>query len=276
MVGGGPFQLQPGQWTDDTSMALCLAESLIERRRLRPGRPARALRALVPRRPPEQHRRAASTSATPSASALRAFERTGEPVLRLDRPRARPATARSCGWRRCRSFFARDPGEAIARAGDSSRTTHGASDGGRRLPLPRRADRRRGAGGDEGGAAGAALYARARASGTRSPSPPKIDAVAAGSFNAPRAAGDPRRRLRRRTRSRRRCGPSITRARSRRAACWPSTSATTPTPPAAVYGQLAGAFYGADGIPAEWRARLAQRALIEDYADQLYALAGDA
>lgn len=30
MIGGGPFRLQPGQWTDDTSMALCLAESLIE------------------------------------------------------------------------------------------------------------------------------------------------------------------------------------------------------------------------------------------------------
>jgi ADP-ribosyl-[dinitrogen reductase] hydrolase len=28
MVGGGPFRLAPGQWTDDTSMALCLAESL--------------------------------------------------------------------------------------------------------------------------------------------------------------------------------------------------------------------------------------------------------
>ena len=29
MVGGGPFRLKPGEWTDDTSMALCLAESLI-------------------------------------------------------------------------------------------------------------------------------------------------------------------------------------------------------------------------------------------------------
>ena len=27
MVGGGPFGLAPGQWTDDTSMAMCLAES---------------------------------------------------------------------------------------------------------------------------------------------------------------------------------------------------------------------------------------------------------
>lgn len=30
MVGGGPFQLDPGQWTDDTSMALCLGYALLE------------------------------------------------------------------------------------------------------------------------------------------------------------------------------------------------------------------------------------------------------
>ena len=29
MVGGGAFGLLPGQWTDDTAMALCLAESLV-------------------------------------------------------------------------------------------------------------------------------------------------------------------------------------------------------------------------------------------------------
>jgi len=32
MVGGGPFHLPVGAWTDDTSMALCLADSLIEHR----------------------------------------------------------------------------------------------------------------------------------------------------------------------------------------------------------------------------------------------------
>ena len=32
MVGGGPFGLKAGEWTDDTSMALCLATSLVERR----------------------------------------------------------------------------------------------------------------------------------------------------------------------------------------------------------------------------------------------------
>jgi ADP-ribosyl-[dinitrogen reductase] hydrolase len=31
MVGGGPFKLKPGQWTDDTSMALCLADSLLSK-----------------------------------------------------------------------------------------------------------------------------------------------------------------------------------------------------------------------------------------------------
>ena len=30
LVGGGPFHLKAGEWTDDTSMALCLAQSLIE------------------------------------------------------------------------------------------------------------------------------------------------------------------------------------------------------------------------------------------------------
>ncbi|WP_455205795.1 ADP-ribosylglycohydrolase family protein [Kaarinaea lacus] len=30
MLGGGPFHLKAGQWTDDTSMALCLAMSLLE------------------------------------------------------------------------------------------------------------------------------------------------------------------------------------------------------------------------------------------------------
>jgi len=36
IVGDGPFGLEPDQWTDDMSMALCLAESLVERRGLDP------------------------------------------------------------------------------------------------------------------------------------------------------------------------------------------------------------------------------------------------
>ena len=37
MVGGGPFSLRAGQWTDDTSMALCLAESLVVKEGCDPG-----------------------------------------------------------------------------------------------------------------------------------------------------------------------------------------------------------------------------------------------
>jgi len=32
LIGGGYFDLEPGQWTDDTSMALCLGDSLIEKK----------------------------------------------------------------------------------------------------------------------------------------------------------------------------------------------------------------------------------------------------
>lgn len=32
IVGGGPFELEAGKWTDDTSMALCLAASLTEKK----------------------------------------------------------------------------------------------------------------------------------------------------------------------------------------------------------------------------------------------------
>jgi len=35
--GGGPFNLEPGVWTDDTSMALCLAESLLETKQFNPA-----------------------------------------------------------------------------------------------------------------------------------------------------------------------------------------------------------------------------------------------
>jgi ADP-ribosylglycohydrolase len=37
----------------------------------------------------------------------------------------------------------------------------------------------------------------------------------------------------------------------------------------AIYGQLAGAYYGESGIPEEWRALIAQRELISSYAERL-------
>ena len=39
---------------------------------------------------------------------------------------------------------------------------------------------------------------------------------------------------------------------------------------AAIYGQLAGAYYGVEGIPAEWRNKLTDREMIASLADRLY------
>jgi ADP-ribosylglycohydrolase len=43
---------------------------------------------------------------------------------------------------------------------------------------------------------------------------------------------------------------------------------------AAIYGQLAGAFYGVTGIPQPWLSKLAQRELLATTADHLWAAAG--
>ena len=42
----------------------------------------------------------------------------------------------------------------------------------------------------------------------------------------------------------------------------------------AVYGQIAGAYYGEQAIPAEWLDKLAYRATIESFADKLLGLGG--
>ena len=42
---------------------------------------------------------------------------------------------------------------------------------------------------------------------------------------------------------------------------------------AAVYGQLAGAYYGEEGIPEAWKNKIAHRSLIVGYAEQLFKLA---
>jgi ADP-ribosyl-[dinitrogen reductase] hydrolase len=56
-------------------------------------------------------------------------------------------------------------------------------------------------------------------------------------------------------------------------ACWLSNLGDDADTTDAVYGQVAGVFYGEHGIPETWRATLAHRALIESSADQLFQLA---
>ena len=124
MVGGGPFGLQPGQWTDDTSMALCLAASLIEKNGFDPAdQMQRYVRWW-------QEGYLSSTGecfdiGITTANALSCFRNTGEPY-------SGPTDAMSAGngslmrLAPVPMYLAADVGEAIARSADSSRTTHGA------------------------------------------------------------------------------------------------------------------------------------------------------
>ena len=126
VIGGGPFKLKPGQWTDDTSMALCLAASLVESSEFDPSdQMTRYVRWW----------RDGYMSATGScfdigrttADALARFEREGVAFAGSTDPHAAgngslmrlaPVVLR----------YAHAPADALARAADSSRTTHAAAE----------------------------------------------------------------------------------------------------------------------------------------------------
>ena len=124
MVGGGPFGLEAGQWTDDTSMALCLATSLLECK----GFDAADQMCRYVRWWRDGH-----LSSTGSCfdigdtvrRALARFEQTGEPFSGSTHPR----TAGNGSIMRLAPvalFYAADPAKALQAAAESSRTTHGA------------------------------------------------------------------------------------------------------------------------------------------------------
>ena len=124
LAGGGPFGLAPGQWTDDTSMALCLAESLLERRALDP----RDLMERFCRWRDHGYNSVTGTCfdiGVTTDAALRSFRATGEPLSGSTDPndagngslmRLSPVAIR--WWR--------DRAEAVEAARLQSRTTHGA------------------------------------------------------------------------------------------------------------------------------------------------------
>lgn len=126
MVGGGPFNLAPGQWTDDTSMALCLATSLVELRRF-------DLRDQIERycRWAEQGYLSCTghcfdIGRTVSA-ALRRYRETGDPLAGSNDPRS---SGNGCIMRLAPvpMFFYPDERVAIEHSAASSRSTHGTVD----------------------------------------------------------------------------------------------------------------------------------------------------
>lgn len=124
MVGGGPFRLKAGQWTDDTSMALCLATSLVETGGFDPGdQMERYVRWW--RKGYLSSVGVCFDIGNTVSDALRRFERSGDPY-------SGSTAAMSAGngslmrLAPVPMYFAADAQEAIDRAAASSRTTHGA------------------------------------------------------------------------------------------------------------------------------------------------------
>jgi ADP-ribosyl-[dinitrogen reductase] hydrolase len=124
MVGGGPFNLEAGQWTDDTSMMLCLAESLIEKRGLDQVDQLERYTLWSSQGRFSSNGRVFDIGNTVD-SALSRFSKTRQPYC----GRTDPDTAGNGSLMRLAPvplFYARSHREAIERSGESSRTTHGA------------------------------------------------------------------------------------------------------------------------------------------------------
>jgi ADP-ribosyl-[dinitrogen reductase] hydrolase len=265
MVGGGPFGLEPGQWTDDTSMALCLAESLVE---CRGFDPADQMRRYL------RWYREGHLSSTGQcfdigvtvAEALQRFERTGEAFSGS----ADPLRAGNGSLMRLAPVamrYRKEPGLAAELAADSSRTTHqarAAVDACRYFCTLL-----------VGALRGTPKDVLLAATWWKGPLDPGIRAVAGGSFrrrDPPEIAGTGYV-----VRSLEAALWAFHRAGSYREGCLLAANlGDDADTTAAIHGQIAGAYYGATGIPSEWLARLAMRETIESYAERLHRLSLEA
>ena len=268
MVGGGTYHLAPGQWTDDTSMALCLAESLIERQGFDPiDQLQRYVRSW-------QEGYLSSTGycfdmGNATYEALARFVETGEPYCGSEDP-WRAGNGSLMRLAPVPMAYARRPAEAIERCAESSRTTHATLAA---------VDACRYFGGLLVGALNgvpkeellAARYAPVPDYWTSHPLVAAVDRVAAGSFKErqpPEIQGR---------------GYVVDCLEAALWAFYHSDSVqegcllavnlgddadTT----GAVYGQLAGAYYGEQAIPPTWRACLTYREQIEAFAEALHRL----
>lgn len=266
MVGGGPHHLPPGAFTDDASMAMCLAESLL----------AHGFDPLDQMRRYVRWWREGYWSSTGHCfdigntvrAALSRFVKTGYPIAGS----ADPKTAGNGSIMRLApiALYAHgDPRLAAQLGGESSRTTHAAEeavDGCRYLAA----------------LLTAALSGMPRAELLASdfwdrmdlgPLSPRIRAVAEGSYRgkeiaAIRGSGYVVESLEAAL-------WAFSRAKDFRACCLLAANlGDDADTTAAVAGQIGGAFFGAGAIPKSWRETLVRSRDIMDIADRLYEQGG--
>lgn len=126
MLGGGPFKLKPGEWTDDTSMGLCLATSLVVCGQLDA---TDQLRRYVKWRDEgylSSNGRCFDIGGTTNA-ALNNFKKTGNP---FSGSTDKNSAGNGCIMRLAPvpMFYYPDRDAVIEMSGESSLTTHGASE----------------------------------------------------------------------------------------------------------------------------------------------------
>ena len=261
MVGGGPFRLKPGEWTDDTSMALCLAASLVERGEFDPSDQMTRYVSWMETGYMGSNGTCVDIGLTTSG-ALFEFRGSGDP---FSGPTSPNRAGNGCIMRLAPvPMFCHPSREAaVELSAESSRTTHGAQEC---LDACRLF-------GDilfralSGWPKDAVLDGGVPSAVTS----PKIRAIAEGGYR-----GKPEDGVR---------GSGYV-VESLEAALWcfyttdsyrdavlcATNLGDDADTTAAVCGQLAGAFYGEPGIPADWLERLARRDEIAALADRLHEL----
>ncbi|WP_207974695.1 ADP-ribosylglycohydrolase family protein [Parafrankia sp. BMG5.11] len=257
MIGGGPFRLQPGQWTDDTAMALALADSLIAHPELDPA-------DLMARFGSWREEGTYSCSGScfdigsTVSSALHRWQRTGNPVAGSTDPH----TAGNGALMRLAPVALRwwhDQDMVVDVAVRQSATTHGAPEA------------------LSASAAFATMLGEAIAGHPRS----QVLAPRSGDYAgniAPIMAGSWRGKPRHQVQSSGYVTHSLEAAlwavgrtgSFRDAVLLAANLGGDADTTAAITGQLAGALYGLRGIPEEWLSRLAWRERIEEMGKALF------
>ena len=268
MLDGGLFHLSPGEWTDDTSMALCLAESLIECNGFNAIDQLERY-MLWSQHGYLSHNHACFDIGITVSQSLRWYKfqkDRGEPIDQHCGPTDAHTAGNGSLMRLAPAamFYARQPELAAQMCGESSLTTHGAKTAvdacryyGALLAMAL-----------DGAEKDAIL---AFAPPWLADLDPLIGEIAQGSYRhkqPPEIQGSGYV-----VRSLEASMWAFDRSQSYREGCLLAANlGDDADTTAAIYGQLAGAHYGDQGIPAEWLAKLAMREQIEEYAIRLYEL----
>lgn len=266
MLGGGVFELAPGEWTDDTSMALCLAESLVVCKDFNPDDQMQRYLKWYRTGYMSSKGYCFDIGNTTKESLMR-YEKTKEPYSGANEPWA-AGNGSIMRLAPVPLFYSENLDLAVIFSAKSSRTTHAekrAVDGCRYLGW---------------------LLARAVNGVSKeelldgavldkdpywilSPLTESIEKIAKGSFKS-KEKGDVK-------------GSGYV-VDCLEAALWAFDHSESfeeglfmavnlgldADTTGAVYGQLAGAYYGAEGLPERMREKIYQRSLIEEFACRLY------